>query len=103
MLYFTGVSAIQCHECGSMTDGSTLMGLKGFNNCQFFDHDVAENRSVYLRQCPPDDQCCFTLREHMSVEFWGHQGITDNVNFVIKVQKFNLAIIPVMLSLTNFV
>ena len=57
-----------------MTDGSTLMGLKGFNNCQFFEHDVAENRSVYLRQCPPGDQCCFTLREHMAVEFWGHQG-----------------------------
>ena len=61
-----------------MTDGSTLMGLKGFNNCQFFDHDVAENRSVYLRQCPPDDTCCFTLREHMAVEFWGHQGISNN-------------------------
>ena len=87
MLYSTGVSALQCHECGSMTDGSTLMGLKGFNNCQFFDHDVAENRSVYLRQCPPDDQCCFTLREHMAVEFWGHQGITNNVHFVIKGQK----------------
>ena len=99
MLYFTGVSALQCHECGSMTDGSTLMGLKGFNNCQFFDHDVAENRSVYLRQCPPDDQCCFTLREHMAVEFWGHQGtyiIKDLVHFVINysshvvVNKFYL-------------
>ena len=63
------------------------MGLKGFNNCQFFDHDVAENRSVYLRQCPPDDQCCFTLREHMAVEFWGHQGISDNVGISLKDAK----------------
>ena len=46
-----------------------------FNNCQFFEHDVAENRSMHLRQCPPEDQCCFTLREHMAVEFWGHQGM----------------------------
>ena len=74
VFYLQGVYGLQCHECGIMTDGTTMMGLKGFDNCQFFEHDVAENRSMYLRQCPPEDSCCFTLREHMAVEFWGHQG-----------------------------
>ncbi len=58
-----------------MYDGNTFMGIKNFKECQFFEHDIAEDNTEFVRQCPPDDQCCFSLREHMSIEFWGRKLI----------------------------
>ena len=28
------LSGINCHECGSMYDGTNFMGIKGFEQCQ---------------------------------------------------------------------
>ena len=36
--FFT--AAISCYECGSMYDGTNFMGIKGYDQCQFFESDV---------------------------------------------------------------
>ena len=50
------------------------MGIEDFEECQFFEHDVAEENNDYLVPCPSNDKCCFTLREHMSLDFWGRES-----------------------------
>ena len=48
--------------------------FQNFSECQFFEHDIAENGNKYLVECPDkDEKCCFSLREHMSIEFWGRK------------------------------
>ena len=67
------IVGLSCYECGSMNDGAAFMGIKGFQDCQFFEHDVAANKTSHIKQCPPHDRCCFSLREHMSIRFWGRK------------------------------
>ena len=51
--------------------------FQNFSECQFFEHDIAENGNKYLKECPDsDEKCCFSLREHMSIEFWGRKSAT---------------------------
>ena len=42
---------------------------------QFFESDVSSDkaRSQFMRKCPEEDQCCFSLREYMDIEFWGRE------------------------------
>lgn len=73
-----------------MYDGATFMGIQSFDECQFFEHDIAEDSNKFLKVCPEDEQCCFSLREHMSIEFWGrkflcHMKVTCNK---VKFQTF---------------
>ena len=50
------------------------MGIENFEECQFFEHDtVSEDNTDYLTPCPPQDKCCFILREHMTLDFWGRK------------------------------
>lgn len=49
------------------------MGIEDFRECQFFEHDIAEDNQEFLVQCPQDDTCCFALREHLTMEFWGRK------------------------------
>ena len=37
---FSIAAAISCYECGSMYDGTNFMGIKGYDQCQFFESDV---------------------------------------------------------------
>ena len=55
------------------------MGIEDFEECQFFEHDVAEENNDYLVQCPPNDKCCFTLREHMTLDFWGRESFISSI------------------------
>jgi hypothetical protein len=56
-----------------MYDGSTFMGLKGVDQCQFLESDVATGKTEFTRECPDDERCCFSLREYMSIDFWGRK------------------------------
>ena len=51
------------------------MGIENFAECHFFEHDtvMSEDNTDYLMPCPPQDKCCFTLREHMTLDFWGRE------------------------------
>ncbi|TRY74088.1 hypothetical protein TCAL_01588 [Tigriopus californicus] len=71
------VQGISCHECGIMYDGTNLMGIKEFDECQFFESDIAQKEESYLKQCPGDDLCCFSLREYMYIDFWGHSAAAE--------------------------
>ena len=81
IIIWFAVSCLSCYECGAMNDGASFLGIDGFASCQFFEHDVsfpssssqASNKSSFLRQCPESDNCCFSLREHMNLEFWGRK------------------------------
>ena len=47
--FFT--AAISCYECGSMYDGTNFMGIKGYDQCQFFESDVilgASGEGIYF-------------------------------------------------------
>jgi len=57
-----------------MYDGATFMGIQSFEECQFFENDVAEHNNKFLKVCPEGEECCFSLREHMAVEFWGRKS-----------------------------
>ena len=39
-LFIFVAAAISCYECGSMYDGTNFMGIKGYDQCQFFESDV---------------------------------------------------------------
>ena len=54
------------------------MGIEKFKECQFFEHDVTEENRDYLVPCPPQDKCCFTLREHMTLDFWGREYLSSH-------------------------
>jgi len=56
-----------------MYDGATFMGIQSFDECQFFEHDISENGNKFLKECPDDEKCCFSLREHMAIQFWGRE------------------------------
>ena len=28
----------------------------------------------YMRKCPDEDTCCFSLREYMAIDFWGRKS-----------------------------
>ena len=48
--------------------------FQNFDECQFFEHDIAENGNKFLKECPDEEEkCCFSLREHMTIEFWGRE------------------------------
>ena len=71
------------------------MAVENFTSCQFFEHDIAEDNHDFMVKCPDEDQCCFALREHMTVEFWGHAAAAEGsnsicINFFTKNQKFPL-------------
>ena len=53
------------------------MAVENFTSCQFFEHDIAEDNHDFMVKCPDEDQCCFALREHMTVEFWGHAAAAE--------------------------
>ena len=55
------------------------MGIEKFKECQFFEHDVTEENRDYLVPCPPQDKCCFTLREHMTLDFWGREQSSSSI------------------------
>ena len=79
------IPAISCHECGNMYDGTNFMGIKDYSQCQFFETEFlsraptadpsngAGNGPQYMKQCPPEDTCCFSLREYMNIDFWGRK------------------------------
>ena len=27
----------------------------------------------YMKKCPDEDTCCFSLREYMAIDFWGRK------------------------------
>ncbi len=68
-----------------MYDGTNFMGIKGYDQCQFFESDVIlgasgdsdnlfnDRGSEYMKACPKEDTCCFSLREYMSIDFWGRK------------------------------
>ena len=48
---FSVTAAISCYECGSMYDGTNFMGIKGYDQCQFFESDVilgASGEGIYF-------------------------------------------------------
>lgn len=47
-------------------------GADGFTDIEGFKECIPDLREDVLEQCPPEDKCCFALREHISLEFWGH-------------------------------
>ena len=42
----------------------------GDNKDSLFKSDAAES---YMRKCPDEDTCCFSLREYMAIDFWGRK------------------------------
>ena len=70
-----------------MYDGTNFMGIKSYDQCQFFESDVIlgasgngdtlfrtkDKGAEYMRRCPEEDTCCFSLREYMSIDFWGRK------------------------------
>ena len=70
------------------------MAVENFTSCQFFEHDIAEDNHDFMVKCPDEDQCCFALREHMTVEFWGHAAAAEGIfsiciNFSQKTNNFH--------------
>ena len=68
--FFSGLS---CFDCGIMYDGTAFMGLRGVAQCQFLESDAAAGKTEFSKECPADDACCFSLREHMNIDFWGRK------------------------------
>ncbi|XP_040571697.1 uncharacterized protein [Lepeophtheirus salmonis] len=60
---------ISCYQCGEMTDGRNFLSIENIPEC---DQDILESQNKHITQCPENDQCCFSLREHFTVSFWGH-------------------------------
>ena len=77
-----------------MYDGTNFMGIKDFSQCQFFETEFlsraapdaddatgggggrgGKGRPQYMKECPPEDTCCFSLREYMNIDFWGRKSI----------------------------
>ena len=68
-----------------MYDGTNFMGIQSFEQCQFFETEFNHAHSgggegskgdtdgAYMKECPEEDQCCFSLREYMSIDFWGRE------------------------------
>ena len=78
------IPGIRCHEWGNMYDGTNFLGIEAYDQCQFFETEFMSSSSsnknrrgdgndAYMRECPEEDQCCFSLREYMSIDFWGRE------------------------------
>lgn len=77
-VYYT-ISGLDCFECGIMYDGNAFMGLKDVEQCQFLESDAVRGDKEFMKTCPEDDTCCFSLREHMTIDFWGRELSQDDV------------------------
>jgi hypothetical protein len=86
-----------------MYDGTNFMGIKSYDQCQFFESDVIlgssgdgdtlfrtkDKGAEYMKRCPEEDTCCFSLREYMSIDFWGRKYSDTSTSFIYHLDIYS--------------